>query len=111
MRPVVLTTAAFLIYSLLMLGWFLLITQVAQLEADVGDRFVRLSGWPDRGTLVGLGGTGLIAATGGAALRGPRALGPASLAVASLMTAAVAVLLPVWFRGLGHFGPSTSEFL
>lgn len=103
--------ALFALYTLGLLGWFVFIGQVALLEADVGERFLRLSGWPTRVMVLGLVWTALLAVAVLAAFRTRRKVRALSLATATLVAITVTVFMPWWFRQLGYFGISTGEFL
>lgn len=108
-RPAILV--AFAVYTTAMLAWLAFVLNAARLEADVGARFVRLTGWPDRIMLLGLVWTALLVAAVLAAIRMSRPGRTASLGTITLCSFAVAELVPASFRALGYFGISTSEFL
>lgn len=108
-RPAI--VVAYIVYTVAMLAWLVFVLNAARLEADVGARFVRLTAWPDRVTLLGLVWTALLVAAVLAAIQMPRPWRAASLGTITLCSFAVAELVPASFRALGYFGVSTSEFL
>jgi len=102
---------AFGLYSVGMTIWFVFISNVARLEQDVGERFLRLSGWPTGVMLMGTVWTLLLVAcaVGAARARGWRRV--VLLATAAAGALLVQTVVPSSFRALGYIGPSTSEFL
>lgn len=104
-------TVVFVVYSVGMLAWLVFIGQAARLEADLFERFVRLSGWPTRITIIGLVWTVLLAAAVLGALRVGRRVRVAALGLITAVALAVTFFIPTWFGSFGYLGISTSEFL
>jgi uncharacterized membrane protein len=108
-RPEILTTAV-VVYTIVIVLWFLVIELGVRLEPVADERFVRISGWPTRPAIVGLIWTALLLAATVAALRGPGALGAWCLSAMTACALALWVFIPPWFRRMGVIGLSTSEF-
>jgi hypothetical protein len=109
MSPRILTTAAVL-YTTLVVLWLLLVSYGVRLEHPADTRFVNISDWPTKPTLVGLAWTVLLLVGGAAAVRAERGLGAWCLGAMTACALTLWFFIPVWFRGMGVTGLSTSEF-
>jgi hypothetical protein len=109
MSPGILTTAAVL-YTTLVVLWLLLVSYGVRLEHPADTRFVNISLWPTRPIFVGLAWTVLLLIGGAAAVRAPRTPGAWCLGAMTACALTLWLFIPVWFRGMGVVGVSTSEF-
>jgi hypothetical protein len=90
--------------------WLLVVSYGVRLEHSADTRFVNISGWPTKPTLVGLAWTVLLLTAGAAAVRAPRTLGAWCLGALTACALTLWLFVPIWFRGMGVVGVSTSEF-
>jgi hypothetical protein len=90
--------------------WLLVVSYGVRLEHPADTRFVNISGWPTKPTLVGLAWTVLLLTAGAAAVRAPRTLGAWCLGALTACALTLWLFVPIWFRGMGVVGVSTSEF-
>lgn len=109
MSPWILTTAAVL-YTTLIVLWLLVVSYGVRLEHPADTRFVNIIDWPTKPTLVGLVWTVLLLIGGAAAVRAPRTVGVWCLGAMTACALTLWLFIPVWFRGMGVVGVSTSEF-
>lgn len=107
--PGIVTTAVVL-YTTLVVLWLLLVSYGVRLEHPADTRFVNISDWPTKPTLVGLVWTLLLLIGGAAAVRAPRTVGAWCLGAMTACALTLWLFIPVWFRGMGVVGVSTSEF-
>lgn len=107
--PGIVTTAVVL-YTTLVVLWLLLVSYGVRLEHPADTRFVNISDWPIKPTLVGLVWTLLLLIGGAAAVRAPRTVGAWCLGAMTACALTLWLFIPVWFRGMGVVGVSTSEF-
>jgi len=96
--------------TVLIMVWFLSISSGARTEPDLGEGFVRLSGWPTAIVAVGLAWTALLVAAVATALPAPRGVAVPCMIASTLSALALKLFIPPWFRDMGYFGISTSEF-
>lgn len=101
----------FLVYSAVWLGWFLFVINGSLLEADHGERFRRLSGWPTTLMVTGLAWTLLQFSLVFIAFRQQWRGRVVSMVVVTGATLIVTSLMPAAFGRLGYAGISTSEFM